>query len=466
MRGVAREGVAHLEQALTAAESAGAPEVAALAATKAALVLGLTGEVERARILFESADRHATVASDPHLAGIVAKDRGMVLAELGDNARSIAAFEAALAGFRAAGDPREEAFTLAAIGARYLDGGALVEAKRHARSAASMLMELGDQRTQAWTLVLLAMVTLENGEIDEAAGHARQALASVRAVGDRLTEGLALAVLGHIALEGGRAAEAATHYAHAAELLEKAADRRNAAIVLGAWASASALLGEHAHAERLLGRANEHAQARGRPGDMEALALFAAVLGAREAEDAAARGDGALASAKLSSIEALIGRVSGPSSTVHRSDEVRLALRLAQRAKSEAAPRIASMREAKPVGSGAEDASAPFVLAEDGTWFRLPTGEVHKLRARPVAARLLRLLVDCALDAPGVPVGAESLITAGWPGDKILPKAARNRLYVTMTRLRQLGLGELLRNEGEGYFLRPGVRVRLVRERP
>jgi tetratricopeptide (TPR) repeat protein len=476
------EGVAHLERALAVAERCGAQAIAARVATKAALVLGLTGESERAADLFERAARHAEAAADPHAIGMVAKDRGMVLAESGDNDAAIAMFDAALAAFRAAGDPREEAFTLAAIGARYLDQGALVEAKRHSRRALAMLEAIGDQRTEAWTLLLLATASLEEGDADGASRHAERALAIVQTVGDRLTEGLALAVLGHASFEAGRLHVASEHYQRATERLEGASDFRNAAIVLGARASVSALLGEPAHAERLLARAVDHARARGRPGDVEAVALFGAVLRARQAEDAAARGDAALARRALEDVDAVIERVDRPESLVHRSDEVRLALRVARRAKRDAVPRIASMEDATDArdAPGASDANpsrdardpreleareAPLVLSEDGAWLRLPSGQVHKLRARPVAARLLRVLVDRALESPGAPVAAAALIAAGWPGEKILPKAAQNRLYVSMTRIRQLGLGDLLQNDGDGYFLQSNLRVRIARER-
>ena len=466
------DGVAHLKEALALATDAAtdaepdATATGALAATKAALILGLTGALDEANALFDRADALAANAPDPHLRGVVAKDRGMVLAEAGDNAAAIRAFEAALRGFRAAGDMREEGFTLAAIGARYVDQGALPEAKRHATAAVTMLEAVGDQRTRAWALLLLSLVGLEEAQLDVATAHAERAVALVRAVGDRLTEGLARTALAHAALEGRKLDVAAREYEAATECLESVGDRRNAAIALAAWGAAASMSGERLAAERLFARASAHADARGRPGDRETLALFAVVLAARGAEDAAARGDEKAARDMLDDASRVLHDVAADAS-VHRSDELRLALRVARAFRDDVAERVYAMLRSV-FDTGPEEragATAPLIVSDDGTWFRLPSGEVHKLRGRPVTGRLLRVLALRALEAPGTPVSAASLIDAGWPGEKILPKAAHNRLYVAMSRLRQLGLGELLENDGDGYFLRREVSVRVARER-
>lgn len=50
---------------------------------------------------------------------------------------------------------------------------------------------------------------------------------------------------------------------------------------------------------------------------------------------------------------------------------------------------------------------------------------------------------------------AEALIACGWPGERVLPRAARARLHVAMSSLRMMGLGALLRHERGGYLLDP-----------
>ena len=59
-------------------------------------------------------------------------------------------------------------------------------------------------------------------------------------------------------------------------------------------------------------------------------------------------------------------------------------------------------------------------------------------------------------------VGTAGLVAKGWPGERMLPAAARNRLHVTLTTLRKLGLRELLQANEGGYLLDPALPVRLV----
>jgi hypothetical protein len=49
-----------------------------------------------------------------------------------------------------------------------------------------------------------------------------------------------------------------------------------------------------------------------------------------------------------------------------------------------------------------------------------------------------------------------------WPGEKIIPKAARNRLHVAVRTLRTMGLGTTLRSDMAGYHLDPTVPFRFV----
>ena len=66
-------------------------------------------------------------------------------------------------------------------------------------------------------------------------------------------------------------------------------------------------------------------------------------------------------------------------------------------------------------------------------------------------------LCEARLRAPGQPVPVDALLAAGWPGVKILHEAARARLRVSISRLRQMGLGTLLVSDDDGYMLEPTV---------
>jgi hypothetical protein len=76
--------------------------------------------------------------------------------------------------------------------------------------------------------------------------------------------------------------------------------------------------------------------------------------------------------------------------------------------------------------------------------------------------RLLLALVHARLEQPGRPLRVTELLEAGWPGERMIEEAARNRLRVMVNRLRDLGLRDVLRAEGHGYVLDPELEVQLV----
>ena len=51
---------------------------------------------------------------------------------------------------------------------------------------------------------------------------------------------------------------------------------------------------------------------------------------------------------------------------------------------------------------------------------------------------------------------------SGWPGERILPSAARNRIHVMVARMREAGLRDALIADDSGYFLDPSLCVRIV----
>jgi hypothetical protein len=74
--------------------------------------------------------------------------------------------------------------------------------------------------------------------------------------------------------------------------------------------------------------------------------------------------------------------------------------------------------------------------------------------------------VEARREAPGRGVPLAALQEAGWPGERILPHAAQNRIYVAMNQLRKLGLKDALRRSGEGYFLDPALRIHYTAVEP
>lgn len=103
-----------------------------------------------------------------------------------------------------------------------------------------------------------------------------------------------------------------------------------------------------------------------------------------------------------------------------------------------------------------------FVVHHQGQWFTTPQGVLVSLRTRRSISVLLRRLSEERVRAPGVSLHPDALIAEMWPGQKILRRAARNRLHVAIRTLRTMGLEGVLRFDGAGYFLHPDIPVELV----
>src|SRR5262249_6529272 len=105
-----------------------------------------------------------------------------------------------------------------------------------------------------------------------------------------------------------------------------------------------------------------------------------------------------------------------------RSFELQVAIRLV-RARPPEPPRVPSL-----------------VVAHDGRYFRAPRGRRADLGRSPVLRSLLLALARARRERPGTPCTRASLVQACWPGMKMSPRSASNRLRVALATLRRLGL--------------------------
>ena len=136
---------------------------------------------------------------------------------------------------------------------------------------------------------------------------------------------------------------------------------------------------------------------------------------------------------------------------VERSDDARALVRLLEAAIGGAgAP--PSSRDAGTDGA--------VVVGPQLAWLRLPGGHTITLSDHDAARRIMLRLIEHHAERQEDGLPPEQLIAAGWPGEKLLAEAARNRLYVVVAWLRKQGLKELLLRRFGGYMLAPTVRVR------
>lgn len=490
VRGLARvfqgkrdEGLVDLSAASRDAKASRSLRVFALATAKMAVVVGLKGEIDEALRLFEEARVAADDSADDRTRGVVRKDLANVLSEAGRNDDAVVELNRARQFLRAAGDSREEGFVLMMLGSRFVDDGRLAEARRDCSAALALLRHAGDRRSEGWTLGLLSLVDLEEGDTSAARRHLDTAIALIRDVGDEHTEGLLLGFLGNVALEQGVLPDAETAYRDAIVKLARAGDRASEGLFTAGAAVVEHALGRTPSARDLFDRARVLLEGDGRAARRKAVEILARVLDL-SAHAAPSHAMDSLHSTDEDAARSTEGGPPGPEGDV---EEIRFARRVLAQMTSRRSPKPSAPPSAitpstsavrggvgDPPSSrrtvhreGASDAghhdrSAGLVVASDGSWVRTPAGDLAKLGAgRPIARVMHQLALERARH-PGKPVPPEALVRAGWPGERVLPAAAKNRLHVTIARLRRVGLEGVLLHDDEGYFLDAKAGARLA----
>ena len=280
------------------------------------------------------------------------------------------------------------------------------EARRCFDAARALQAEAGQPRLAAYVMMDLAAIAAEEGHLQEALSRYEEAWRGMDALGDRRFSAFLLGCRAAMESTLGRL-EAASEHFHAAE--EK-------------------LL---ALEERLLG-----ATVRVHRGHEELARARVAML----------RGDAELAAALRVRAEARIEEASRGSpdapALMGLSDDVRFAVRVLRRALEEDHSRVGGLR-----------------VAADGAWFQLGDGERVSLESRRTLRGLLAALLEHRVRSPGAPLPTEELLAAGWPGERMLPRAASNRVHVALATLRKLGLRAVLVRERRGCLLDAGVLV-------
>ena len=104
-----------------------------------------------------------------------------------------------------------------------------------------------------------------------------------------------------------------------------------------------------------------------------------------------------------------------------------------------------------------QDAPRALIIGPDARWFRGPGGAPVHLGRRETLRRILVLLVERRLERPGEGSPAASLVSIGWPGEKMRGEAGANRVRVAVAALRSLGLREVLLRTSSGYAIDPTI---------
>ncbi len=105
--------------------------------------------------------------------------------------------------------------------------------------------------------------------------------------------------------------------------------------------------------------------------------------------------------------------------------------------------------------------SAPSLRLDRERRVAALNGATIDLSRRSAQWRILARLCEEHARAPGRAVELDALVAAGWPAERILPRAARARVYVALSGLRKAGLEATLLTRDGGYLLDPALDVQI-----
>ncbi len=324
-----------------------------------------------------------------------------------------------------------------------------------------------DRWQWAVSQAILAMLYHEAGRYLDARSGFERAIAALRATSNTWFTGVATMWLGLLEMDEDRLPEARARLEEARDLLLQVRDQWFSHANTGYRGILAHLEGNLDEAERLLGEAVSRAT---EACDAYRSALFLPHLGAVWARRRAT----ASATEAFARSEAIGRFVDNPNLPVVRdvlgitfgcdaaeldaravahaarfaaSSDARLALLVARRARcGERASRAPERPAALVVG----DASDSFVTRE---------GARVDLRRRRSLRLVFACLVRARREAPGTELSTQDLLEAGWPGERILFEAGRQRVYVTLVELRKLGLAPWMVHHGRGYMLDPAANL-------
>ncbi len=105
--------------------------------------------------------------------------------------------------------------------------------------------------------------------------------------------------------------------------------------------------------------------------------------------------------------------------------------------------------------AGISPRRAVLRVCEEMRWFAVDDAEPVDISRRGPIRRILRVLVEKRLEAPGETMTSDEILEAGWPGEVLTPQSASQRLYTTISRMRGLGLQDVLETFDGEYLIAP-----------
>lgn len=476
-----------LDAALRLADAAGTPRAGTLLLARAD-ALRRRGRVEQSERDLARALDLARAADDRELVAACLVCRGALLGNLGRYDDAKETVERLLAD-EGVGRYRRKAH--ASLGVTCFELGRPADADMHLRRARELCREAGDAWQEATVLGNLGVLHLNYGRFDEARVAFDAALALVPGPAVSWIWALLRCQLGTLHATRGDLDAAHACFAEGTRALRQAGNTRAAAAFSVYLGAVQLLRGDLSDALATL-RQSLAGVARVDNGTYSAFgtALLAAALAAAgqlaDADEAADAAASMVARAVepppflVIAVEALGAAVLYARAAEERAAGEAAALRAeARRRRLAVAAAIADGAVARldpsialQVVDSAQPPEVPEALADahDGAlevdrgraFVRLPDGRAVLFARRRTLWLLLLALAERRRARPGEAVTHEELRAAAWPGERMSAAVARNRLHVSLSTLRSLGLRDLLLSRGEGYALDPRVPLRVV----
>lgn len=403
-------------------------------------------ELDRVEELCKQALELARSSGDRQLEGMVQGALGAPPKERGDDAEAAERYNEALAIHREVQNRFYEGQANTRLGILHLEHGTLGVAREHAEAALTFYREFAMRLGEALMLQLLGCTAQLEGELEEARDCYAESARLCTEVGDGRLLSTALGYRAIAELELGDLEAARGHFDEACRTATRVGEHRHGALFRG-YRGALEALGGHPdasteHFRRAEAILEAHPDAR-----MEA---SVAVLGALPHVTRAARGEEGARDAAIRILDAALAPRRSLSDPEGASADVRIAVRI--------------IRHAIDALDQAGRSEHSLRVDPSGAWFEPPDAERVDCRRRQALRRILVRLARQRVQQPGVPIPAAALIAAGWPDERMSTASAQNRLYVTINRLRQLGLGEHLQLVDGGYRFDPDLAIALVPE--
>jgi predicted ATPase len=374
---------------------------------------------------------------------------------LGDYSAGQAHYQQAVDCAHDAGLPGEEGLAIHGLASLAWADGALADAIALRIRQLDLAGRTGDLSSECRARIGLAAILQEQGKFDEAWTHYEDAIRSLRGLKEAafMDLGWAFNESAKCLHETGDLENAADRYAQAVEAMDRSGHPMGALVARAARAAAQAGLGLTATATAAFDEIERDlALLEGSPFLLGAVRLLAGQLDlarARECDVAGEKGEGLrwrrAARERLAAVDPVL-----------RNEDLRFSLRLLERAIE---ADIAHQTASESHGPADSPQDPALLIGPGGRWFVLPSGERVDLNRQKLLRSLLLALASRHRDAPGIAVSWEALKLAAWPGERIVESAVLNRLRNAISRLRVLGLHDLIVATAEGYALDRRIQI-------